>query len=116
MRKNELDSPIACRRFWLFVLMPFSLILLLLVRVDQAEMTGFLTPDPALQHSLREMIETMNLAVPLAERRLAVSLVDVSDVGNPRYAGLNDNEMMYAASLPKICVLVAGFERIREGT
>jgi beta-lactamase class A len=96
--------------------MPFSLILLLLVTVDQAEVTGFLAPDPALQHSLREMIETMNLAVPLAERRLAVSLVDVSDIGNPRYAGLNDNEMMYAASLPKICVLVAGFERIREGT
>jgi beta-lactamase class A len=57
----------------------------------------------------------MNLTEPLAERRLAVSLVDVTDTQNPRYAGLNDREMMYAASLPKICVLVAAFERIRNG-
>jgi len=47
---------------------------------------------------------------------LAVSLVDVTRIDEPRYAGINDKEMMYAASLPKICALVAGFERVREGT
>ncbi len=44
-----------------------------------------------------------------------MSLVDVTDAQRPRYAGLNDRQMMYAASLPKIAVLVAGFERIRAG-
>jgi len=57
----------------------------------------------------------MKLTEPLAGRRLAVSLVDVTDTQKPRYAGLNDHEMMYAASLPKICVLVAAFERILNG-
>jgi len=92
-----------------------ALILLSLATITPAEVMDSLAPDPALQRSLHQVIETMNLATPLAERRLAVSLVDVSDCENPRYAGLNDNEMMYAASLPKICVLVAGFEQIREG-
>ena len=58
----------------------------------------------------------MNLDRTVAEKHLAVSLVDVTRIDQPRYAGINDKEMMYAASLPKICALVAGFERIREGT
>jgi beta-lactamase class A len=57
----------------------------------------------------------MGLARLVREGRLALSLVDLSDRGGPRYAGVNDREMMYAASLPKIAILVAGFERIREG-
>ena len=76
---------------------------------------SFPSPDSELQQSLQKAVEAMNLTEPLAERRLAVSLVDVTDAQNPRYAGLNDREMMYAASLPKICVLVAGFERILQG-
>jgi len=42
-------------------------------------------------------------------------LVDVTDLEHVRYAGVNDRQMMYAASLPKICALVAGFERIQGG-
>ena len=74
-----------------------------------------LSPNPELQQSLQKAVEALNLTEPLAEHRLAVSLVDLRDAHNPRYAGLNDHEMMYAASLPKICVLVAGFERILNG-
>jgi beta-lactamase class A len=32
----------------------------------------------------------------------------------PRYAGVNDHVMMYAASLPKIVAIMAAFERIRR--
>ena len=74
-----------------------------------------LSPNPELQQSLQKAVEALNLTEPLAQHRLAVSLVDLTDAQNPRYAGLNDHEMMYAASLPKICVLVAGFERILNG-
>ena len=74
-----------------------------------------LTPDAALQQSLQGVISELKLEKPLAEKRLALSLVDVTDVRKPRYAGLNDKEMMYAASLPKIAALVAGFESIRDG-
>jgi beta-lactamase class A len=75
-----------------------------------------LAPEPALQRSLRGALAELNLNHFVAQRQLAVSLVDVTDMSHPRYAGINDTEMMYAASLPKICALVAGFERIHDGT
>ena len=74
-----------------------------------------LRPDSELQRSLEDTVKNLNLAQPLQDQRLAMSLVDITDSGRPRYAGLNDRHMMYAASLPKIAVLVAGFERIRAG-
>jgi beta-lactamase class A len=75
-----------------------------------------LAPEPNLQRSLRHVIDDLSLDRTVAEKHLAVSLVDITDIDQPRYAGINDREMMYAASLPKICALVAGFERIREGS
>ncbi|HYM12545.1 MAG TPA: serine hydrolase [Bryobacterales bacterium] len=74
-----------------------------------------LRPDPVLQRSLEGTIRNLHLTKALEDGRFAVSLVDVTDPNRPRYAGLNDKQMMYAASLPKIAVLVAGFERIRAG-
>ena len=75
-----------------------------------------LAPEPELQQSLRGILTELNLNRYVAQKRLAVSLVDVTDPDHPRYAGINDSEMMYAASLPKICALVAAFERIHDGS
>jgi beta-lactamase class A len=75
-----------------------------------------LAPEPTLQESLRHVIDELALNRTVAEKHLAISLVDVTRADRPRYAGINDREMMYAASLPKICALVAGFERIRDGS
>ena len=61
-----------------------------------------LSPDSALQRSLQGVVDELQLNGHLAKKHLALSLVDVTDIGRPRYAGLNDSEMMYAASLPKI--------------
>ena len=80
-----------------------------------AQKPADLHPDPALQRSLEDAVKNLKLRKPVEGRRLAVSLVDVTDADRPRYAGVNDRHMMYAASLPKIAVLVAGFERIRAG-
>lgn len=74
-----------------------------------------LTPDPLLASALSRLVDSMQLSPMIAQQRFAVSLVDVTDPEHPKYAGVNDNVMMYAASLPKIAVLVAGFERIRAG-
>jgi len=74
-----------------------------------------LEPDRALQQSLEVTAHNLKLGRALQDRRLAMSLLDITDQKHPRYAGLNDRQMMYAASLPKIAVLVAGFERIRAG-
>ena len=77
---------------------------------------GRLRPESSLQQSLRGAVADLNLNHFVAQKHLAVSLVDITDIDHPRYAGINDTEMMYAASLPKICALVAGFERIHEGS
>src|SRR5690348_9205921 len=60
------------------------------------------SPDAALEQSLRGVVDDLQLNSAVTEKRLAVSLVDVTDSQHLRYAGLNDREMMYAASLPKI--------------
>src|SRR6266568_515997 len=83
--------------------------------ISSSEVASHLSPDANLEESLRGVVESMGLNSPVAEKRLAVSLVDLTDMAHVRYAGLNDREMMYAASLPKICALVAGFERINRG-
>lgn len=71
--------------------------------------------DLGLQHSLERAVSELGLAAPVGERRLAVALVDVTEPEQPRYAGVNDCVMMYAASLPKIAIVLAGFERIASG-
>lgn len=49
------------------------------------------------------------------ENRMAIGVVDLSDLDNIRYASVNDNYMMYAASLPKIAVLLAAMDAIEKG-
>jgi beta-lactamase class A len=52
----------------------------------------------------------------LAEQEaLAVGVVDLSTPGRPRYAAINGQEMMYAASLPKIGILYAAVRQMERG-
>jgi beta-lactamase class A len=97
--------------------MPLCILFLLLAAALRAEASGALElrPDPALQAALEDIVARLGLSEPVAQHRLALALVDVTDAAEPRYAGLNDRVMMYAASLPKIAILVAGFERVRAG-
>jgi len=48
-------------------------------------------------------------------KQLSVVIVDITDTASPRMAYVNPNEMMYAASLPKIAILLGAFEKIAEG-
>ena len=45
----------------------------------------------------------------IRQKKMAVGLVDLSDLGHIIFARVNGSEMMYAASLPKIAVLLAAF-------
>jgi hypothetical protein len=56
--------------------------------------TGSLRPDPLLQTLVGRAVREMGLSRLVNEGRLAVSFVDLNDPGSPRYAGLNDREMM----------------------
>ena len=48
-------------------------------------------------------------------KRMAVGVVDLSG-HEPHFARVNGNEMMYAASLPKIAILLAAYVSLEDGT
>jgi beta-lactamase class A len=51
----------------------------------------------------------------ISQKRMAVGVVDLSDPFNVKYARLNGNVMMYAASLPKIAILLAVMDALEKG-
>jgi beta-lactamase class A len=71
--------------------------------------------NPEMQKMLEQRIESLHLTGATRNKRLAVALVDITDPSSPSMAQVNGDEMMYAASLPKIAILLAAFERIAEG-
>jgi len=80
---------------------------------DKAPLWSF--RDAALQRRVEQEIRELGLMGAVKRKQLAVALVDLSDRGRPRAASMNGDEMMYAASLPKIAILLAAFEKIAEG-
>jgi beta-lactamase class A len=71
---------------------------------------------PGLQALLDRGLRDAGLAQALDRRKLAVALVDASRPGEIFYAGINDDNMLYAASLPKIGILLAVIESVERGT
>ena len=71
--------------------------------------------NQALQKQLEQRLKRLNLDAAVRDGRLAVALVDVTDPQHPRFAHVNGDDMVYAASLPKIAILLAACERIHEG-
>ncbi|MCD6527374.1 MAG: serine hydrolase [Desulfuromonas sp.] len=71
--------------------------------------------DSALQQGLEASLCSLNLEQAVDRKQLCVSLVDVTDPNHPRLAQVNGDRMMYAASLPKIAILLGAFERIASG-
>jgi len=69
----------------------------------QAQMQSRLDRNPAWRRLIRE-------------RKMAVGLVDLGRPRAPRFASVNGETMMYAASLPKIAVLMTAFQSFEDGT
>lgn len=80
-------------------------------------------PSPALatcsnsrlQDGLESCLRDLNLDKAAARNKLSVALVDITDPSHPLLAEINGDRMMYAASLPKIAILLGAFERIDRG-
>lgn len=69
--------------------------------------------DTQLQQALQsEINKNKRWANLVANKRMAVGVVDLKDYDHPRFARINGDEMMYAASLPKIAVLLAAVDAI----
>jgi beta-lactamase class A len=73
--------------------------------VDKSLQTNF-------ENELNKHSDWANL---IAQKKMAVGIVDLSDPENVRFARVNGNYMMYAASLPKIAILLAAMDAIDKG-
>ena len=71
--------------------------------------------DPHLHQALQKKVRAMGLGRYAADRKLAVALVDITEPTRPRVATVNAHEMMYAASLPKIAILLGAYQKAQDG-
>jgi beta-lactamase class A len=87
------------------------------VAAIQAPAAGlvFPAPDPALQAGLRRVLNERPFRTLVRKHQLSVVLVDLSDSSGMRYAGVDDDVMRYAASLPKIAIMLGVFDQVDRG-
>ena len=71
--------------------------------------------DTKLQLDLEVAMANLGLAQALARGTLAVALVDITRIERPRVSAINGDRMFYAASLPKIAVMLAVFAKAESG-
>lgn len=86
---------------------------------NQTEQTKFPTlweaRDAALQKRLEAMVKKQGLWPAIESKNLMLALVNISSLAQPKLAELNGDRMVYAASLPKIAILLAAFVEIEAG-
>ena len=71
--------------------------------------------DIRLQAGLELLLERLNLWEPARRGRLSVALAILEDPAHPRVAHVNGNQMFYAASLPKIAILLGAAVELERG-
>lgn len=71
--------------------------------------------DARLQAQLESKVKSLSLDEAVRHGHLSVALADITDPERPRFAALNPDRMVYAASLPKIAILLGAFARIEAG-
>lgn len=71
--------------------------------------------DKEMQKKLRMIIRNIGYHKVVKKKKLAIVVVDVTDVYHPKMAVVNGDLMIYAASLPKIAILLGAFDKIDKG-
>ena len=99
----------------LFKLMAIIVVITLPAGVHSTESELGESCDPRLQKALETRLGSLQLRKATTRKDLSVVVVDITDISEPRMAYVNPNEMMYAASLPKIAILLGAFEKIANG-
>ncbi|MGJ8683827.1 MAG: serine hydrolase [Nonlabens sp.] len=86
-----------------------------LLNLENANQEVSTYQDAMLQLNLQEQIYSNKRWKNLIDnKQLSVSLVDLSN-DNVRYASINGDYMMYAASMPKVAVLYTAMDAIEKG-
>lgn len=73
-------------------------------------------PPATLQEGLDRVVKDLHLEEAAKSKHIGIALLDISNPEAPAFAGVNDSEMMYAASLPKIAILFGLFKRVENGS
>ncbi len=77
---------------------------------------GFpLEPDAGLQTLFDKSIKANKLDGYIKKNELSVTLVDITEINNPKLAHANGHTSFYAASLPKLAILLAVYEEAHLG-
>lgn len=72
--------------------------------------------DASFQNSLEfELMKNPIWKKLISQKKMAVGVVDLSNPYQAKFASINGNYMMYAASLPKIAILLAAEDAIYKG-
>jgi len=72
--------------------------------------------DYPLQVNLMKQLKSnKKWARLIAQNKMSVGIVDLSDLDQIKFASVNGDKMMYAASMPKIAVLLAAMDAIENG-
>jgi beta-lactamase class A len=103
------------KAFIFFALFLSSLIFSLLASAQPQDPELIESCDPRLQKALETRLNRLHLARAARHKLLSIVLVDITDVSEPHMAYINPDEMMYAASLPKIAILLGACEKIAAG-
>ncbi len=82
-------------------------------RVEAAPLWDWIDED--LQRQLEREVALLGFQGPVRRKELGVAVVDLSDPERVSVAALNGDHMYYAASLPKIAVMLAVFELAEGG-
>lgn len=84
----------------------------------QTSETGSLAlpaPDSALQAGLDEILASARFRRAASTGHLSVVLIDITDREHLRLAAHDEDRMQYAASLPKIAIMLGVFHQVQKG-
>ena len=87
------------------------------IKVDDSQIKALTTlSDKSFQTRLEsELKSNPKWKSLIARKKMAVGLVDLRDPDHVKYASVNGNYMMYAASLPKIAILLSAMDAFETG-
>lgn len=87
------------------------------IRIDESKIMPLRKLlDSSLQTSFEKELNSHSVwSTLIAQKKMAVGIVDLSNPEIPRFARVNGSHMMYAASLPKIAILLAATDAIEKG-
>lgn len=71
--------------------------------------------DAGLQRGLETLVDDLGYTDATQRKQLNLALVDLSKPLGPRVAAINGDEMVYAASLPKIAILLGAMVQVEKG-